>query len=62
MKSNSTMAAMLTEAESIRGDWSLLFDDMEAVNAVTAEDVKRVAAAYLVAKQKTIGEIIPENN
>jgi predicted Zn-dependent peptidase len=61
MKSSSTMAAMLTETESIRGDWALIFDDIKDVNAVTAEDVKRVATTYLVAKQKTIGEIIPEN-
>ena len=62
MKSNSTMAAMLTEAEAVRGNWALIFDDINEVNAVTADDVKRVAATYLVTKQKTIGEIIPENN
>jgi len=59
MKSNSSMARLLTDAEVILGDWRLLFDQVEEIKAITAEDVKRVANTYLVKKHRTIGEIIP---
>lgn len=58
MKSNSRMAAMLTYADVVLGDWQLLFDQIQEIRAVTAEDVKRVASTYLVKKQRTIGEIV----
>jgi predicted Zn-dependent peptidase len=60
MKSNARMAALLTYADAVLGDWRLLFDQIEEVNAITAEDVKRVANTYLVNKHRTVGEIIPE--
>jgi predicted Zn-dependent peptidase len=60
MKSNSSMAALLTYADVVLGDWKLLFDQVEEVRAIIAEDVKRVANQYLIKKQRTIGEIFPE--
>jgi len=42
------------------GDWRLLFLDRDRVKAVTPEDVKRVAAAYLKTSNQTIGEFIPD--
>ena len=42
------------------GDWRLLFLDRDRVKAVTPEDVKRVAAAYLKPSNQTIGEFIPD--
>lgn len=60
MKSNSNMAAQLTYADVVLGDWKLSFDQVEEIKAITAEDVKRVAETYLVKKHRTIGEIIPE--
>ncbi len=59
MKSNGNMAALLTQAEAVHGHWSTLFDELKKVNAVTAEDVQRVARTTLVATHKTTGEIIP---
>ncbi len=60
MKSNSSMAALLTGADVVLGDWKLAFDQVEQIKAITAEDVKRVANTYLIKKYRTIGEIIPE--
>ena len=58
MKSNSSMAALLTYADVVLGDWQLLFDQVQEIRAVTAEDVKRVANTYLIKKHRTIGEIV----
>lgn len=60
MKSNSNMASMLTNSEVLAGDWGALFDEINKVEAVTAEDIQRVAKIYLVKKNRTVGEIVPE--
>ena len=60
MKSNARMAALLTYADVVLGDWKLLFDQVEEIRAVSAEDVMRVANEYLVKKHRTIGEIVYE--
>ena len=60
MKSNADMAALLTHADVVLGDWKLSFEQVEEIRAITAEDVKRVANIYLIKKQRTIGEIVPE--
>lgn len=58
MKSNSRMAALLTYADVVLGDWKLMIEQIEEIRAITAEDVKRVANKYLVKKNRTIGEIV----
>ncbi len=58
MKSNSSMASLLTYSDVVLGDWQVLFDQVEEIRAVTEEDVKRVAQTYLVKKRRTIGEIV----
>jgi len=60
MKSNSDMALQLTLHDVVLGDWRLLFDGIKKVEAITAEDIKRVASQYLAAENRTIGEVIPE--
>lgn len=62
MKSHSRMAALLTYAEVILGDWRELFRQMEKIKAVTADDVQRVARKYLIKKNRTIGEIVPQSS
>lgn len=48
-------------SESIKlGDWRLLFLDRDRIKAVTPEDVKRVATAYLKPANRTVGEFIPD--
>lgn len=43
-----------------RGDWRLMFLYRDRVRLVTPEDVKRVASAYLVHSNLTLGRFIPE--
>ncbi len=48
-------------SESIKlGDWRLLFLDRDRIKAVTPDDVKRVATAYLKPSNRTVGEFIPD--
>jgi len=60
MKSNGNMARLLTYADVVLGDWQKLFDQVDEIQTVSVEDVKRVANAYLNKNHRTIGEIIPE--
>jgi predicted Zn-dependent peptidase len=60
MKSNGNMAELLTYADVVLGDWQRLFDQVEQIQGVSVEDVKRVAKMYLVDEHRTIGEIVPE--
>ncbi len=41
------------------GDWRLFFLDRDRVKAVTAQDVERVAAAYLKPSNRTLGLFVP---
>lgn len=41
------------------GDWRLFFLHRDRIKKVTAEDVARVAAAYLRPNNRTVGEFIP---
>ena len=60
MKSNSNMAELLAKYEILLGDWRHLFDQIQKIRSITAADVQRVAKTYLVKKNRTIGEIVPE--
>ncbi|QJW94928.1 M16 family metallopeptidase [Frigoriglobus tundricola] len=41
------------------GDWRLLFLHRDRLKRVTADDVNRVAARYLVRSNRTVGEYVP---
>ena len=60
MKSNARLAALLTRYDVMEGDWRRLFDELAAIERITAADVQRVANTYLAARNRTIGEIVPE--
>jgi zinc protease len=51
----------LTEWASM-GDWRMMFLHRDRVEKVTVDDVKRVAAAYLVPSNRTIAMFIPEKD
>jgi zinc protease len=58
-QSNSTaMAQSLSTAASL-GDWRLLFLQRDAIEAVTADDVNRVAKTYFRKDNRTVGVFIP---
>ncbi len=60
MTNNASMAALLTYSDVVLGGYGKLFDQIDEIKALTAEDIRRVANQYLVNKNRTIGEIIPE--
>jgi predicted Zn-dependent peptidase len=60
MKDNGNMAALLTGTEVLEGDWRKVFDGIKDVEAVTAADIQRIAGSVLVAKNRTVGEVVPE--
>jgi predicted Zn-dependent peptidase len=56
---NSQLAYLLAEAEALRGSWRELFRSVDRINAVTAADIQRVAAATFTFDNRTIGVIEP---
>ncbi len=59
LTSNAGMAGQLTFFEMVSGDWRDLFKQLDALNAVTAPDVKRVANEIFQNKNRVIGTIEP---
>jgi len=58
MNSSEFVSIDLSEWASM-GDWRLLFWHRDQLRKVTAEDVQRVALAYLKSSNRTLGEFIP---
>jgi len=54
LDSNSGLAQQLTSYYVSYGDWRKLFTGLADINAVTADDVQRVARQYLVEKTRTV--------
>jgi zinc protease len=50
----------LTEAVAM-GDWRRFLRELELVEAVSADDLQRVAASYLGDLNLTVGRFVPEN-
>ncbi len=58
LDSNSGLAAQLTHYYVSYGDWRKLFTGLQEINAVTADDVQRVARQYFVEKSRTVAYIV----
>jgi zinc protease len=56
---NSQRAALNLSEWSAMGDWRLVFLFRDQMQKVTADDVKRVAAAYIKSSNRTVGSFIP---
>ena len=54
LDSNSGLAQQLTSYYAGYGDWRKLFTGLEEINAVTADDVQRVARQYLIENTRTV--------
>jgi len=61
LKSNASIAMALTKAEVVDGNWAEMFKELDKVNAVTADDIKRVAKTYLIKSNRTVGELVSED-
>ncbi len=57
LDSNMGLAQQFAAMEALTGDWRTVFEDVDAVEAVTAEDVQRVAEETFVRSNRTVGMI-----
>jgi predicted Zn-dependent peptidase len=57
LDSNSLLAQQLGTFQGLTGDWRNLFKSLDKIDAVTAEDVKRVANVAFTRDNRTIGSI-----
>jgi predicted Zn-dependent peptidase len=60
LKSNMGMAQLLLEYEVKTGSWRNLFEELEAIAAVTPADIQRVAQVTFAAENRTVGRLLPE--
>lgn len=58
MRSNRGLAGQLSYYEAIFGDWRYIETHLGKIDAVTADDVVRVAKKYFVSTNRTVGEIV----
>ncbi len=56
---NPQRVALLMSEWASMGDWRLMFLDRDRTEKVTPEDVARVAKAYLLASNRTVGKFVP---
>ncbi len=54
LESNMGLALQLAEEQALTGDWRNVFRALDAIEAVTAEDVQRVAAETFVPSNRTV--------
>lgn len=59
LSSNSGMASLLAEYEAKTGSWRNVFNELAAIEAVTAADVQRVAQVTFRPENRTVGKILP---
>ena len=60
LRNNFGLANNIAQWQTLFGDWRELFRYVDRIDAVTAEDVRRVAGETLVAKNRTVGMIVTE--
>ena len=61
LASNQGMASLLPEYEAKTGSWRNLFEDLKQIEAVTAEDIQRVAQDLFQPQNLTIGKLLPSS-
>jgi len=54
LRSNLGLANQLASFQNYWGDWREAFKELDRINAVTPEEVQRVANKYLVATNRTV--------
>ena len=59
LNSNLGMAQQLAEYQAKTGDWRNLFEQLQALNAVDAADIQRVAQATFIPENRTVGRVTP---
>ena len=62
LKSNLGMAQQLADYQGIMGDWKELFKEIDAIAAVTPEQVQNVANKYLTKENRTVAKMVSSND
>lgn len=62
LDSNSGLARAFAGAEAQQGDWRKVFTDLEDLQAVTLDDLQRVAQTYFTKDNRTVGVIKNEED
>ena len=62
LSSNSGMASALVEYQVKTGTWRNLFNQLDAISAITPADIQRVAKLTFRPENKTIGEIVSDRS
>jgi predicted Zn-dependent peptidase len=57
LSSNDGLASELAYYEVITGDWRNMFEELDKIEKVTAEDIQRVAGEYFTRKNRSVGMI-----
>jgi len=57
LDSNQGLAMRFAASEAIHGSWERVFEEINMLEAVTMEDIQRVANTYLIKKNRTVGMI-----
>jgi predicted Zn-dependent peptidase len=58
LSSNSGLAAQLTFAQNVMGDWRAIEKQVERIKTITADDVMRVAKTYFTEQNRTVGWLV----
>jgi predicted Zn-dependent peptidase len=61
LSSNSGIAGQLASYQGQLGDWREIFSSVEKIDAVTKEDIMRVAQVTFVPTNRTVGMIVTED-
>ena len=59
LDSNIGMARILAEYEAKTGSWRNIFDELVKLEAITPEDIQRVAQKTFTEENRTIGRLLP---
>ena len=57
LNSNTGFALQLAGTNALWGDWREMFNDLDRINQVTAEDIQRVAKEYFIKRNRVVGMI-----
>jgi predicted Zn-dependent peptidase len=57
LTSNQGLAMQLAGYEVLSGSWRNMFNELDRINAVTADDIQRVAKEYLTRQNRTVAHL-----
>ena len=61
LDSNMGMARLLAEYEAKTGGWRNMFEELKKLEAITPQDIQRVAQKTFIAENRTVGRLLPPN-